>query len=70
LGQALEAVTSLKVKVGNPQLSVTTGVVHDGVPEHSIVVGDGKAEIVGGVTSSVLVIVWVHVAVFPQPSVA
>jgi hypothetical protein len=45
-------VTSAKVKVGVPQLSVAVGVVQDGVPEHSIVVGAGKPEITGGVVSS------------------
>jgi len=49
-------VTSANVNVGVPQLSVAVGVVHDGVPEHSIVVGAGNAEIVGGVVSSTLIV--------------
>ena len=44
-------VTSAKVSIGVPQLSVAVGVVHDGVPVHSIVVGAGNAEITGGITS-------------------
>lgn len=62
-------VTSAKVKVGTPQLSVAVGVVHDGVPEHSIVVGPGNPEITGGTVSSTLN-VCEAVAVFPQPSSA
>jgi len=62
-------VTSAKVSVGVPQLSVTVGVVHDGAPEHSIVVGPGKPEITGGTVSSTL-IVWDAVAVLPHKSVA
>ena len=62
-------VTSANVKVGTAQLSVTVGVVHDGAPEHSIVVGPGKPEITGGVVSSTLM-VCVAVAVLPQPSFA
>ena len=62
-------VTSAEVNVGVPQLSVTVGVVHDGVPEHSIVVTPGRPEITGGVVSSTL-IVCDAVAVFPQPSSA
>ena len=49
-------VTSAKVNVGVPQLSVAVGVVHDGVPEHSIVDGAGRAEITGGVVSSTLIV--------------
>ena len=62
-------VTSAKVNVGTPQLSVAVGVVHDGVPEHSIVDGPGSPEITGGSVSSTL-IVCEAVAVFPQPSSA
>ena len=54
LGQLPGVVTSANVNVGVPQLSVAVGVVHDGVPEHSIVVGAGSAEITGGVASSTL----------------
>ena len=49
-------VTSAKVNVGVPQLSVAVGVVHDGAPEHSNVVGTGSAEITGGVVSSTLIV--------------
>ena len=49
-------VTSAKVKVGTAQLSVAVGVAHDGVPEHSIVVGPGSPEITGGVVSSTLMV--------------
>ena len=62
-------VTSAKVNVGVPQLSVAVGVAQDGVPEHSIVVGAGKPEITGGVVSSTLM-VCDAVAVLPQPSSA
>mgnify|MGYP006387595549 CR=1 FL=1 len=62
-------VTSAKVNVGTPQLSVAVGVVHDGTAEHSIVDGPGRPEITGGVVSSTL-IVWDAVEVFPQPSSA
>ena len=62
-------VTSINVKVGTPQLSVAVGVVNDGVPEHSIVVAPGRAEITGGTVSSTL-IVWVATAVLPHKSVA
>jgi len=54
LGQLPGVVTSAKVNVGTPQLSVAVGVVHDGVPVHSMVVGAGRAEITGGVVSSTL----------------
>jgi uncharacterized membrane protein YdcZ (DUF606 family) len=62
-------ITSTKVKAGVPQLSVAVGVVHDGVKEHSMVEGAGKAEMVGGVLSSKFITCEV-VAVFPQASVA
>ena len=62
-------VTSAKVNVGVPQLSVAVGVVHEGEPVHSIVVGAGSAEITGGVVSSTL-IVWDALATLPQASVA
>ena len=62
-------VTSAKVNVETPQLSVAVGVVHDGVPEHSILDGPGNPDITGGVVSSTLM-VWDAVAVFPQPSSA
>lgn len=68
-GQVPLVVTSAKVSTGTPQLSVAVGVVHDGVPEHSIVVTPGKPEITGGMVSSTL-IVCDAVAVFPQSSVA
>ena len=55
-GQVPFVVTSAKVKVGTAQLSVAVGVVHEGVPEHSIVVGAGKPEITGGVVSSTLIV--------------
>ena len=53
-GQLPGIVTSAKVNVGVPQLSVAVGVVHVGVPEHSIDDGAGKAEMTGGVVSSTL----------------
>ena len=56
LAQDPGVVTSANVKVGVPQLSVAVGVVHDGLPEHSIVVGAGSAEITGGVVSSTLIV--------------
>jgi len=68
-GQEPGVLTSAKVNVGVPQLSVAVGVVHDGVPEHSIVVGAGSAEITGGTISSTL-IVCEAVVIFPQASVA
>ena len=49
-------VTSLKVKEGTAQLSVTVGVVQEGTPEHSIEEGPGRPEITGGVVSSTLMI--------------
>jgi len=49
-------VTSAKVNVGVPQLSVAVGVVHDGVPEHSMVIGAGKADRTGGTVSSTLMV--------------
>ena len=62
-------VTSANVRVGVPQLSVAVGVVHDGVPVHSIVDGAGRAEMTGGVVSSTL-IVCDALATFPHASVA
>ena len=62
-------VTSANVKVGTPQLSVAVGVVHDGVPEHSIAEGPGNPEITGGVVSSTLM-TCDAVAVLPHPSSA
>ena len=62
-------VTSAKVNVGVPQLSVAVGVVHEGEPVHSIVVGAGSAEITGGVVSSTLM-VCDALATLPQASVA
>src|SRR5688572_30210479 len=62
-------VTSAKVNVGVPQLSVAVGVVHDGVPEHSIVDGPGNPDMTGGVVSSTLM-VCDAVEVLPQPSSA
>jgi hypothetical protein len=49
-------VTSAKVSVGVLQLSVAVGVVHDGVPEHSIVTGAGSGDMTGGVVSSTLIV--------------
>ena len=49
-------VTSAKVSVGVLQLSVAVGVVHDGVPEHSMVEGPGSVEITGSVVSSTLMV--------------
>jgi len=54
LGQLPGVVISANVNVGVPQLSVAVGVVQDGVPVHSIVVGAGRAEITGGVVSTIL----------------
>jgi len=68
-GQVPLVVTSAKVNVGTPQLSVAVGVVQEGVPEHSIVDGPGNPEITGGVVSSTL-IVCEAVAVLPHPSFA
>ena len=68
-GQEPLVVTSAELNMGVPQLSVAVGVVHDGVAEHSIVVGAGNPEMTGGVVSSTL-IVCEAVAVFPQPSFA
>ena len=62
-------VTSAKVKVGTPQLSVAVGTSNAGVPPHSMVVTPGNPEITGGVVSSTF-IVCEAVAVFPQPSSA
>jgi hypothetical protein len=56
LGHDPGVVTSANVSVGVLQLSVAVGVVHDGVPEHSIVEGPGSAEITGGVVSSILIV--------------
>ena len=69
LGHEPGVVTSTKVSVGIPQLSVAVGVVHDGVPVHSIVVGAGSAEITGGVVSSTLIVCEAF-ATFPHASVA
>jgi Ni,Fe-hydrogenase III small subunit len=68
-GQDPLVVTSAELNIGAPQLSVAVGVVHDGVPEHSIVVGAGNPEMTGGVVSSTLM-VCVAVAVLPHPSSA
>jgi hypothetical protein len=68
-GQLPGVVTSAKVNVGVLQLSVAVGVVHDGVPEHSIVVGAGSAEMTGGVVSSTLIVCEAF-ATFPHASVA
>ena len=68
-GQLPGVVTSLDDKVGVPQLSVAVGVVHVGVPVHSIDVGPGNALITGGVVSSTLN-TWLAIAVLPQASVA
>src|SRR5215210_8075075 len=63
-------VTSAKVSVGfGSHRSVAVGVVHDGVASQSMVVADGNALIVGGVTSWTL-IVCVAVEVLPHASVA
>ena len=69
LGQLPGTVTSANVNVGVPQLSVAVGVVHEGVPEHSIVDGAGRAEITGGVVSSTLIVCDALVT-FPHASVA
>ena len=50
-------------------MSVAVGVVHEGVPEHSMVVGAGNADITGGVVSSTL-IVWDALVTLPHASVA
>ena len=68
-GQLPGVVASLEERVAAPQLSVAVGVVHVGVPEHSIDTGAGNALITGGVVSSILK-VCVATAVFPQASVA
>jgi hypothetical protein len=68
-GHAPLVVTSAKVSVGVPQLSVTVGVTQLGVPEHSTVDGPGKPLITGGVVSSTLM-TCAAVAVLPQSSVA
>jgi Ni,Fe-hydrogenase III small subunit len=68
-GQEPLVVTSANVRDGIPQLSVAVGVVQEGEPEHSIVVGAGKPEMTGGVVSSTLM-VCDAVAVLPQPSSA
>src|SRR5690349_20947654 len=68
--QAPGVVTSLKVSsTSASHRSVAVGVVHDGVASQLMVEAGGKALIVGGVTSSTL-IVCVAVAVLPQSSVA
>ena len=69
LGQVPLVVTSANVKTGVPQLSVAVGVVHDGVPEHSMVDAPGRPDITGAIVSSTLM-VCDTVAVFPQRSVA
>jgi Ni,Fe-hydrogenase III small subunit len=69
LGHDPLVVTSAKVKVGVAQLSVAVGTVQDGGVEHWIMVGPGKAEITGGVVSSLL-ITWVAVATLPHSSMA
>jgi len=69
LGQLPGVVTSAKVNVGVPQLSVAVGVTHDGVPEHSTVEGPGSAEITGGVVSTMLN-VCEALATLPHASVA
>ena len=56
LGQLPGVVTSANVRVGVLQLSVAVGVVHVGVPEHSIVDGAGSADITGDVVSSILIV--------------
>jgi hypothetical protein len=68
-GHAPLVVTSAKVNVGTPQLSVAVGISKDGVPPHSMVVTPGNPEMTGGTVSSTL-IVCVAVAVLPQPSLA
>jgi len=68
-GQPPGVVTTTKVNVGIEQLSVAVGVVHVGVPEHSIDDGAGNAEITGGVVSSTLIVCDALVT-FPQASVA
>jgi len=68
-GQEPLVVTSVKLNIGVPQLSVAVGVVHEGATEHSIVVGAGKPEMTGGVVSSTLM-VCVAVAILPHPSLA
>jgi len=62
-------VTSAKLKIGVPQLSVAVGVVQEGVPVHSIVEGPGKPEITGDVLSSIFMIC-AAVDVLPHPSSA
>jgi len=62
-------VTSAEVKMGTLQLSVAVGVVNDGVPEHSMVVAPGRAEMTGGTVSSTLM-VWVATVTLPHKSVA
>lgn len=56
LGHEPLVVTSEKVSVGVPQLSVAVGVVQDGVTEHSILVGPGSGDITGGMVSSTLIV--------------
>lgn len=56
LGQEPFVVTSAKVSVGVPQLSVTVGVAQEGVPEHSRVEGPGNPDITGGMVSSTLIV--------------
>ena len=66
--------TSLtKVTVGVPQASVAVTEDKFGPGTAALHPGNTTAAgqvILGGVISTVLVIVWVHVAVFPQASVA
>ena len=69
-GQLPGVVTSANDNAAGPHASVAVGVVHERVAEHSIVVGPGSGEIVGGVLSIVRVMVCVHVAVLLHSSVA
>jgi hypothetical protein len=63
-------VTSLKESsTSASQRSVAVGVVHEGVASQLIVEGAGSVDIVGGATSSTL-IVCVAVVLLPQSSVA
>lgn len=55
-GQEPLVVTSAKLNMGAPQLSVAVGVAKVGVPEHSMVVGPGNPEMTGGVVSSTLIV--------------
>jgi len=55
-GHVPGVLTSANVRTGVPQLSVAVGVVHVGVPVHSIVVGAGNAEITGGSMSCAVMV--------------